>query len=126
MAKLQRPLVLLAAVLFTGFGVWFLVAPQGLEGIGIFADGGSARTDIRATYGGFELGMAAFLFLCAGRVDWLRVGLVAATLTVGGFALGRGVGILIEGSAEPLMWFFLGIEAAYSAAGALCLRATRA
>ena len=69
--------------------------------------------------------MAAFLVLCAVRVPLRRVGLIAATLTVAGFGFGRGVGMLVAGGAEPLMWFFLAIEVAYTAAAILCLRATR-
>ena len=115
MKSTDQLLVVIAALIFTGFGVWFLIKPAALAGIGIELTGPSARTDIRATYGGFELGVAAFLFWCAFREDWHHVGLIAAMLFVGGFGLGRGVGILLEGGATGLMWFFLTIEVAYTA-----------
>ena len=98
------------------------LAAGALAGIGIEVTGPSARTDIRATYGGFELGVAAFLFWCAAREDWHHVGLIAATLFVAGFGVGRGVGILLEGGATAFMWSLLAIEVVYTACGLWCLR----
>jgi len=114
MKSADQVLIIIAALIFTGFGVWFLIKPTALAGIGIEATGASARTDIRATYGGFELGVAAFLFWCAYREDWHHVGLIAATLFVAGFGVGRGVGILFEGGATPFMWSLLAVEMVYT------------
>ena len=121
MKSADQALIVIAAVIFAGFGVWFLIKPAALGGIGIEVNGPSARTDIRATYGGFELGIAAFLFWCAARGDWHHVGLVAATLCVAGFGVGRGVGILLEGGATTFMWSLLAIEVAYTACAVWCL-----
>tara|TARA_B100000959_G_scaffold278999_1_gene338396 strand:- start:298 stop:681 length:384 start_codon:yes stop_codon:yes gene_type:complete len=115
MKSADQALIVIAALIFTGFGVWFLIKPTALQGIGIEATSASARTDIRATYGGFELGVAAFLFWCAYREDWQHIGLIAATLFVAGFGVGRGVGILVEGGATAFMWSLLAIEVAYTA-----------
>jgi hypothetical protein len=115
MKSADQVLIVIAALIFTGFGVWFLIKPTALQGIGIEATSASARTDIRATYGGFELGVAAFLFWCAYREDWQHIGLIAATLFVAGFGVGRGVGILVEGGATAFMWSLLAIEVAYTA-----------
>ena len=115
MKSADQVLIIIAALIFTGFGVWFLIKPTALAGIGIEATGASARTDIRATYGGFELGVAAFLFWCASREDWHHVGLIAAMLFVAGFGVGRGVGILCEGGATAFMWSLLAVEVVYTA-----------
>ena len=123
MKPYDQILIVIAALIFTGFGVWFLIKPGALAGIGIELSGRSARTDIRATYGGFELGVAAFLFWCAAREDWHHVGLVAATLFVAGFGVGRGVGILVEGGATAFMWSLLAIEVVYTACALWCLKA---
>ena len=111
----EQLLLLIAALAFAGFGVWFLIAPTALSGIGVEATSASARTDIRATYGGFELGVAAFLFWCAYRDDWHHVGLIAATLFVAGFGVGRATGILLEGGATAFMWALLAVEVGYTA-----------
>ena len=114
MKSADQILIIVAALIFTGFGVWFLIKPDALSGVGIELTGSEARTDIRATYGGFELGVAVFLFWCASREDWHRIGLIAATLFVAGFGVGRAVGILCEGGATGLMWSLLAAEGAYT------------
>jgi len=115
MKSADQVLIVIAALIFTGFGVWFLIKPTALAGIGIEVTRPSARTDIRATYGGFELGVAAFLFWCASREDWHHIGLIAATLFVAGFGAGRATGILCEGGATAFMWSLLAVEVAYTA-----------
>ncbi len=109
--NLDRVLVVVAALTFLGFGVWLITVPEALEGIGVHLTSPAARIDVRATYGGLELGLAGFLALCAMREDWVRVGLVASACTIAGFGLGRLVGIIVEGQGTPLMWFFFGLEA---------------
>lgn len=121
MKSVDQVLIIIAALIFTGFGVWFLIKPTALAGIGIEATGASARTDIRATYGGFELGVAAFLFWCASRGDWHHIGLVAATLFVAGFGVGRATGIFVEGGATAFMWSLLAVEVVYTAFAVWCL-----
>jgi len=111
----EQSLIIIAALIFTGLGVWFLITPTALAGIGIEATSASARTDIRATYGGFELGVAAFLFWCAYREDWHFMGLIAATLFAAGFGVGRATGILLEGGATAFMWALLAVEVVYTA-----------
>ena len=85
----------------------------------------TARIDVRATYGGFELGVSAFLFLCVARSQWTRVGLVASGFAIAGFGFGRLGGIVLEGGAEPLMWVFLGLEVALTAVIVAVLWRTR-
>jgi hypothetical protein len=70
-----------------------------------------ARTDLRATYGGFDFAIGVFLGLCVLRPEWTRPGLFALGLAAAGFAGGRLLGILIEGTATPLMVVFAAIEA---------------
>ena len=111
----EQLLIIIAALIFLGFGVWFIIKPTVLAGIGIEATSPSARTDIRATYGGFELGVAALLFWCAWREDWHHIGLIAATLFVAGFGVGRAAGVLAEGGATAFMWALLAIEVIYTA-----------
>jgi len=106
----ERTLTFISALILFGFGTWLFAVPSALAGIGINLAGPTARIDIRATYGGFELGVATFLFLCVARPQWARVGLVASGFAVAGFGFGRLGGIALEGGAEPLMWVFFGIE----------------
>ena len=108
---LARSLLLLSAVVFAGVGVGFLVVPTRYAAVvDIAVPTAMARTDVRATYGGFDLAFGIFLALCAIRSQWIRPGLFALGLAAGGFAVGRLVWILVEGTASRLMLNFLAVE----------------
>jgi hypothetical protein len=63
--------------------------------LGIHLGNADAITDAQAVYGGLELGLGAFLAVCAFRPDLRWAGLIAATLTLGGLALARSIGVLM-------------------------------
>ena len=101
---LARVLLLLGALIFVFIGVVFLAAPvEWARVVQIELPTPMARTDLRATYGGFDLGFGVFLALCAFRREWLRPGLAAAGVGLAGFGLARSFGMVAEGAASPLM-----------------------
>ena len=58
------------AVVFIGIGLGFLVVPvQWASVVDISLPTAMARTDFRATYGGFDLAIGVFLGLCALRSE---------------------------------------------------------
>ncbi len=63
----DRILIVLSAGIFLFFGAWLFAIPSALEGIGIELTTPEAFIDIRATYGGLELGLAAFLLVAQAR-----------------------------------------------------------
>ena len=61
---MPRLVLTAAAVLFAGFGMAFVVAPHQLAAlVDIPLTTSTATVDFMATYGGFEIGFAVFLFL---------------------------------------------------------------
>jgi hypothetical protein len=110
---LARVFLALSALTFAGFGVAFLAAPAGMGGlVEVWADSPTARADVRATYGGFELGFAAFLFACLARREWTAAGLLASTLALAGFAAARSGSALLDGPVSPLTFVLVAAEAA--------------
>lgn len=110
--KSARVLLLLGAAVFTIVGIGFLIFPVEWAAVTeISLPTAMARTDLRATYGGLDLGVGIFLWVCARRDEWIRPGLVALSLAAAGFGGGRLAGIVAEGSAAPLMLTLLAIEA---------------
>lgn len=108
---LSRVVLWISIIGFAGFGNAFLLFPEtmaALVDVDLRTD--TARADFMATYGGLELGVAAFLFYCTLRDDRLHVGLMAAGLVVSGFAVGRFAGLVIADGTDPVMVIFLGIE----------------
>ena len=101
----------IGAIGFAFFGLWLLLRPRALAGVGIPADNANARAEIRAMYGGLELGVAAFLGFCLMRPEWTEPGLWFQLLALGGLALGRLIGIAVErGGTSRILWLFAGLE----------------
>lgn len=87
---LNRILVAASALMFTAFGLLAFLSPATtLDMIHMQAKDVTALNEIRAMYGGFELGVAAFLVAClAGRWS-LHAGLFLTTAIFVGAASGR-------------------------------------
>jgi len=81
---LPRISLLLTALVFGGFGAVLFADPRILEHAGVVAAGPMGVAELRAFYGGLELGLAAFFLLAATRRAWHRPALVAQVLALGG------------------------------------------
>ncbi|MFE0381978.1 DUF4345 domain-containing protein [Streptomyces inhibens] len=102
------------ALFFLGMGLYGLAAPARLvRPFGIRLEGATARTEVRAVYGGFGVAMAALLgWAAADPADALRRGAVlAVAVALLGMAGGRLAARLAEppGSWYP-SWFYCGVE----------------
>ena len=93
----------LSALAFAVFGALFLVSPTTLVRIGVLLTLPNAVTEIRAFYGGLELGLAAFFVLALGRPAWLVPALVLQALALGATAAARLFGILAGGTTEIML-----------------------
>ncbi|MFN7922233.1 MAG: DUF4345 domain-containing protein [Bryobacteraceae bacterium] len=118
-----RVSILIAAVCFVGFGVWFLSDPSGAGAtVEIVVGTPTARTDFRATYGGFNIGIGVFLLLCALQKEWLRPGLWAQICIFLGYAMGRGFGLLTDAEPVRMMYWLFATELSGAALGLAALR----
>ncbi len=108
----RRPLLWLLAIGFAGFGAAYAVRPSDMAALtGIVLPDDSATIDYAATYGGLQLGLAAFLATCALRSQWTRLGLRAGGWTLAGIAGVRLAGIVLAGGdVIPMLYFGLAIE----------------
>jgi hypothetical protein len=121
---LARVVLIVCALLFAGFGAAFLLFPVRMAAaVDIALPTPTARIDFRATYGGFELGVAAFLLWCAARRERVRVGLLASGWCIVGFPAARVFGIVLDGRPKPVLLIALAGETI--AALACFLLATR-
>jgi hypothetical protein len=106
-----RAILLGIAAGYVAFGVAFLLAPAKMAGY--FELGASSRIalmELRAFYGGIELGLGAFLAITALRKSWHSAGLLAALLSLLGIASARVYAISLEGSASFVIYAALLIE----------------
>ena len=108
---LAHIILLATALVLSIIGIGFLWAPEAwARTIEVGASTPMARTDIRATYGGFVLAAGVCLAVPAFHLDWVKPGLFACGLIYTGFAGGRLIGIVLERQAARLMIFFLVVE----------------
>ncbi|MFK7887897.1 MAG: DUF4345 family protein [Gammaproteobacteria bacterium] len=105
---------------FGAFGVWALISPAALANlIHLTPETPGALTEIRAFYGGLEIGLAAFLLRGAFHRPWMSGALLTLVAVAGGIALGRCVGLALDSSVSNMMLGALVWEAAGAVLGTL-------
>ena len=107
---------LVVAVFFAGMGLYALAAPAAmLRPFGVTLDNATARSEVRAVYGGFGLAIAAVL-VYASRVPEVRTGvLITVGAALAGMALGRVPALFGERTPFYPNWFYCLVEAAAAA-----------
>lgn len=109
---------LVIAVFFAGMGLYALAAPAAmLRPFGVTLGNATARSEVRAVYGGFGLAIAAAL-VYASRTTEVRTGvLVTVGAALAGMAVGRVLSVFDGRTPFYPNWFYCLVEA--TAAGAL-------
>lgn len=96
--NLARIITALNGATFGLTGVAFLVDPAGMAAaVDMAPDGPVAVNEIRAFYGGLEVGLGGLLLWAALRRTWLGPALVLQLAVVGGIVAGRLLGFAVEG-----------------------------
>lgn len=98
MTSVTKGFIGFVAALFAMFGMIYIVSPQMLTELAGLQANASGRADIRATYGGFQIGFAFYLTGLGLIRNNHRGALVAIILVVGCVALCRLIGVLWEQS----------------------------
>jgi len=99
-----------AFVLLAGFGC--LVAPGGFAQQVGFQTAPSSLTEVRAFYGGLQIGIGVFLVWCLRRPPHVSLALLLVALAVGGAGLARAFGMLFDHTPTTHHLTNLGIEIA--------------
>jgi hypothetical protein len=109
----EKAVLLALAAGFVAFGVAFLLAPAKVAAVAdLTTHGKNGLIELRAFYGGIELGLGLFFGVSALRPAWHVPALWAAFLTLGGVVGARIYGISVEGSAGAMIYVFLAVEIA--------------
>jgi hypothetical protein len=88
-------LILLALFVFVA-GVASLASPGSLARRAGWSATPGGLTEIRAFYGGLQVGLGCFLFWCTRTRERLLPGLLAAGYAVGGIGLARVLGLFFD------------------------------
>ncbi len=101
--RFARAVVALSAIPFAAIGAAFLLFPTDLARfVGLHPTGATADADVRAVYGGLQLGCAFFLGAAAWNREWCRAGLTAQIALYGGLASARFISYSVAGLPSPL------------------------
>lgn len=103
---------------FGGFGLVLLAFPGLLGGVGVEAVSPSGTVELRAFYGGLELGLAAFLLLALFRPAWHRSALTLELCALGGIVVARGAALMLTGGEANAI-----VYGAWAGEGAMALLA---
>lgn len=124
---MARYYLLVTAWGFFIYGLLFIVFPQ--ETLQIIVQGQvstrSELIDLRATYGGMTIGLGLLLFVLANNVSTIKIGLLAVFIIMLCMALGRIIGIVIDGEPNQFMYIYLSLELLACALSWLLLRAAK-
>ena len=120
---MSRTFLVCYAILWGLFGMVCFVAPAAmLRGFGIELSTPDALTEVRATYGGAQLGVAAFLAYSSRHESFFEPALLLFALLMGGFAASRIAGMLIDGATSPMTIGTIVLELAVAGSAVFALR----
>ena len=123
MSQLPPIVLVLAGLGFAGFGLWLVLDPAGMARVDITASAPQGLVELRAVYGGCELGRGAFLLACAAKPEWREAGLWLVLLANGATGLARVLGIALAGWLfTPFLVGALVWEFGFALLGALALK----
>ena len=124
--RFPRLTLAVAGVIYVAIGLAFLVNPQAMAEFVLLRPAGPSLVAIRAVDGGLELGLGVFFLVAGMRERWTRAGLGGVILGCGGLALGRGIGMLLEGRLTSVHAGFMGLELLGVAVGTAAFGRARA
>lgn len=123
--KLAKISLLAAAVGFAGFGLVLFIAPDLLESAGVAILNPAGRIELRAFYGGIELGLSMF-FVIAYKKEWILPGLSVLIETNGFIVIARIAGLIMDNfQGNPAIWWSLAAEASLLTLGVIAVRLYR-
>jgi hypothetical protein len=96
-----RVVLVIQLLALAGLGLAYFVRPHEMANLsGMLLMAPAAATDVRAYYGGLQLGLAAFIGLSLVRLDLIRAALILLVLVYSALALARIGGLWLDGGAQ--------------------------
>jgi hypothetical protein len=119
---MTKILVALGALMFAGFGVNGLLRPASvLEMMQASAGHATTLNEVRAMYGGFELGVAAFLVACLLDRWSIKAGLFLMTSIFAGAVVSRALSMAVDGAPSGLFFNVWYVEIVFAVLGVVAL-----
>jgi hypothetical protein len=107
---------------YLAFGAVLLIRPELLRMAAIEATGPEGFVELRAFYGGVELGLGIFFLIALARQPWWRPALYVQVYSLGGIASARMLALALTPSHNPIVFISLAIELTGTVLGLVALR----
>jgi hypothetical protein len=102
-----RVVLLIQLLALAGLGLAYFVNPHEMANLsGMLLMSAAAATDVRAFYGGLQIGLAAFIGLSLSRLDLMRAALTLLVLLYSSMALARVGGLWLDGGEQQTFNLF--------------------
>lgn len=102
-----RVVLVIQLLALAGLGLAYFVRPHEMANLsGMLLMSPAAVTDMRAFYGGLQIGLAAFIGLSLSRFDLTRAALTLLVLLYSSLALARIGGLWLDGGAQQTFNFY--------------------
>ncbi|WP_369958716.1 DUF4345 family protein [Pseudomonas benzenivorans] len=99
--RLARVILVVQILVLGGLGLAYFIRPHEMANLsGMLLLAPAAATDVRAYYGGLQLGLAAYLLLALARLELIRGALTLLVLLYSALALARIGGLWLDGGAQ--------------------------
>jgi hypothetical protein len=96
-----RVVLVIQLLALGGLGLSYFVRPHEMANLsGMLLMSAAAATDVRAYYGGLQLGLAAFIGMALTRLELTRTALTLLVLLYSALALARIGGLWLDGGAQ--------------------------
>lgn len=96
-----RVVLVIQLLALGGLGLAYFVRPHEMVNLsGMLLMSAAAATDVRAYYGGLQLGLAAFIGMALTRLELTRTALTLLVLLYSALALARIGGLWLDGGAQ--------------------------
>ncbi len=96
-----RVVLIIQLVALAGLGLAYFIQPHQMANLsGMLLMAPAAATDMRAFYGGLQIGLAAFIGVSLSRLDLTRAALTLLVLLYSSMALARMGGLWLDGGAQ--------------------------
>ncbi len=96
-----RVVLIIQLMALAGLGLAYFIQPHQMANLsGMLLMAPAAATDMRAFYGGLQIGLAAFIGVSLSRLDLTRAALTLLVLLYSSMALARMGGLWLDGGAQ--------------------------
>jgi hypothetical protein len=113
----------LSAAVWLPYGLYCFLDPAVLGSVaGVTFASATGSTEIRAMYGGLQMGVGVLSVLGLLRIEWRTAALRALLVLVGSLLVSRLAGVVLDGSLSAYTVSALALEGAGTAAAAWVLR----